>query len=60
MERLLVTIEETADALAVGRTTVYGLLRSGELTAAKIGRRSLVTVESVLAYAGKISNGGIQ
>lgn len=58
MERVLVTIEEAADALAVGRTTVYGLLQSGQLTAAKIGRRSLVTVESVLAYAEKISRGG--
>ena len=34
----LLTYEEAADYLAVGRTTVYDLVGKGELPAVKIGR----------------------
>lgn len=55
MERVFVTIDEVAGALGVGRSTVYKLMGDGELVPAKIGRRSLITAESVRAYAAKIS-----
>ncbi|WP_427174300.1 helix-turn-helix domain-containing protein [Arthrobacter sp. 92] len=55
VERVLVTIDEAAEALGVGRTMVYQLIRECELVPAKIGRRSLVTAESVRDYAGKVS-----
>ena len=37
MERLLLTIDETAKALAVSRSTIYRLLKSGDLVATRIG-----------------------
>lgn len=37
MERLLLTPEEAAEALAVCRDTVYLLVRAGELASVKIG-----------------------
>ena len=42
---LLVTVEEAARRLNVGRSTVYGLLQRGELASIRIGaaRRVLVT-----------------
>lgn len=55
MERVLVTIDEAATALGVGRSTIYKLMNGGGLVPAKIGRRSLVTAESVRAYAAKAS-----
>lgn len=57
MERVLVTIDEAAEALGVGRTTIYLLMRQKNLQPAKIGRRSLITAESVRAYAAKASGG---
>ncbi|AAN12643.1 excisionase and transcriptional regulator [Mycobacterium phage Sbash] len=42
-ERLLLTIPETADALRVGRTTVYELFKRGELRWVQVGARRLVT-----------------
>lgn len=47
MEPLLVSIAETAKALSLGRTSVYELINAGELETRKMGRRRLVTVESI-------------
>ena len=37
-ERLLLTPEEAAEVLRLGRTTVYALMKSGDLRAVHIGR----------------------
>ena len=47
MEKLLVSILDAADSLSVGRTTVYELMRSGQLETRKMGRRRLITAESL-------------
>ena len=47
MEPLLVSIAETAKALSLGRTSVYELINAGALDTRKMGRRRLVTVESI-------------
>ena len=50
METLSVPIEEAARAIGGSRSTVYRLIESGDLERVKIGRRALVTTESVRAY----------
>ncbi len=47
MQPIFLSINETAKALGLGRTSIYGLLRSGRLEAVKLGRRTLVKVESI-------------
>lgn len=47
MEKLLVSILDAADALSVGRTSIYELMRSGQLETRKMGRRRLITAESL-------------
>ena len=47
MEPIATTIKETARALGVGKTHVYELIRQGRLEKIKLGRRSLVKVESI-------------
>lgn len=47
MEILLVSIRDAATALSVGRTTVYELMRSGQLDTRKMGRRRLIRAESL-------------
>lgn len=59
MERMLVTLDEAGESLTVSRSMIYKLLNSGELVSAKIGRRSLVTAESVREYAARVSGEGI-
>lgn len=45
--KLLLRPEEVATALGVGRSTVYALLRSGELPTIHIGRSLRVPVHAV-------------
>jgi excisionase family DNA binding protein len=47
MEKLLVSITDAAKALSLGRTSVYELIRAGELETRKMGRRRLITAASL-------------
>ena len=42
-----VSIVDAGKALGVGRSTIYELINSGDLKTIKIGRRNLVTIESI-------------
>jgi len=50
---LLHTIEQTRQLLACGRNTVYNLVSRNELTLIKMGRRSLITDESIRDYVAQ-------
>jgi excisionase family DNA binding protein len=47
MEQLAYSINDTAKALSLGRTSIYALIGDGRLEAFKLGRRTLVKVESI-------------
>ena len=47
MEKLLVSIPDAAKALSIGRTSIYELMRSGQLETRKMGRRRLITADSL-------------
>ena len=51
--QLLHTIEQTRQLLACGRNTVYNLVSRNELTLIKMGRRSLITDESIREYVAQ-------
>jgi len=55
--RRLYSIAEIVERLGVGRTTVYGLVNAGELERVKIGRRSLVTGDSLEDYISSLTRG---
>ena len=46
-QKLLYSIEETAAALSIGRSTVYKLIWADDLRPVKIGRRTLIPVEEI-------------
>lgn len=48
---ILVTIEDAAKLLTIGRTTIYQLLRSKALESVKIGGARRITLASVLKIA---------
>ena len=52
MDPVLISIMEAAKILSLGRTSIYDLINSGALETRKIGRRRLVTVESIRRLAG--------
>ena len=47
MQLITASINDTAKALGLGRTSIYALIRDGRLDTVKLGRRTLVKVESV-------------
>ena len=55
MEQLLYTPEQAADVLAVGRTTVYGLLTDGAIRSVKIGRARRIPASAVKDYVDRLT-----
>lgn len=45
--RLLLTIPEAARHLCVGRTTLYAMLKSGELASVAVGRLRRIPIDSL-------------
>jgi excisionase family DNA binding protein len=53
-DQLLVTPEEAARRLSVGRTTIYGLMANGELQSVNIGRSRRVPVSSLSVFVSRL------
>ena len=53
-DQLLVTPEEAARRLSVGRTTIYELMSSGELQSGNIGRCRRVPVSSLSLFVNRL------
>lgn len=50
IEKVGYSIEEAAQSLGVGRTTVYDLMNSGDLESVKVGRRRIIPADAVGAF----------
>lgn len=48
------TVETVQQRLSVGRSTVFGLIASGELRSVKVGRRRLVTESSLAEFIDRL------
>ncbi|MGO9961940.1 MAG: helix-turn-helix domain-containing protein [Acidimicrobiales bacterium] len=53
-DQLLVTPEEAARRLSVGRTTIYELMASGALQSVNIGRCRRVPVSSLSSFVNRL------
>jgi excisionase family DNA binding protein len=47
MELLAVSINDTAKALGLGRTSIYAMIADGKLESFKLGRRTHVKAEKI-------------
>lgn len=55
-ERTLLTVEEAAERLRIGRTRMYALVKSGEVESILIGRLRRVPVDALNAYTNRLLN----
>ncbi len=47
MEKVTASVAETCEALGIGKTRCFELIKSGELETIKLGQRRLVKVSSI-------------
>lgn len=52
--RLLLTVEQAADRLNVGRSTAYGLVLSGKLESVTVGRLRRVPADAVADFVDSL------
>jgi excisionase family DNA binding protein len=57
-DQLLYTPEGAAAKIAQGRTTVYALMKSGELRSVKIGRSRRIPAAALEEYVGRLVAAG--
>lgn len=56
MTRLTLSINEAIDATGLGRTKLYEILKSGELPAKKLGKRTLILSADLEAFLSGLQN----
>lgn len=55
---LLITVEEAARRLAIGRTVAFELIASGRLRSVRVGRLRRVPVEAVAEFVESLAASG--
>jgi len=54
MEKALLTVEEAAEILSIGRTKAYELMSTGQLPSVSIGRCRRVAVKDLQAFVSNL------
>lgn len=58
--KLTYSIAEACELLGIGRTTLYGAIKKGELKACKVGRRTLISSQSLQLFVDSLPNSNEQ
>lgn len=54
-ERVLLTVEEAAQRLRIGRTRMFALVKSGAVESVRIGRLRRVSIDALNAYTATLA-----
>jgi excisionase family DNA binding protein len=52
--RTLLTVEAAAQRLSIGRTTMYALLKNGQINSVRIGRLRRIPTEALTEYTARL------
>lgn len=52
--RVMLTAEQAAEAIGVGRTTMFALIKSGDIESVRIGRLRRIPLDSIEAYTHRL------
>ena len=53
--RLMLTAEQAAERLGIGRTTMFALIKSGEIESVRIGRLRRVPADALTTYTDRLA-----
>ncbi|NIJ09893.1 excisionase family DNA binding protein [Saccharomonospora amisosensis] len=53
--RVLLTVEEAAQQLSIGRTTMYALIKAGHITTVRIGHLRRVPADALTTYVQQLT-----
>ena len=53
---ILHSIKSTSEILGIGRTSIYGLIAAKKIDPIKIGRRTLITDQSILRFVEELKS----
>ncbi|NKQ54994.1 excisionase family DNA-binding protein [Amycolatopsis sp. K13G38] len=53
--RRLLTVEEAAEALSIGRTTMYALIKAGHISTVRLGKLRRVPTDALTAYVSQLA-----
>jgi len=53
-ERIVLTVEEAAERLGVGRTLMYALVRSGDIESIAIGRLRRIPLDALDEFVSRL------
>jgi excisionase family DNA binding protein len=54
IELSLLTVEDAARQLSLSRTTIYALLKGGQITSVRIGRRRRIPATALTTYTNRL------
>lgn len=53
--RVLLTVEEAADQLSIGRTTMYALIKAGHIATVRVGHLRRVPTVALTEYVQRLA-----
>ena len=53
--RVLLTVDETAERLHIGKTKTYALVKAGDIESVLIGRLRRIHIDAIDAYAARLA-----
>lgn len=54
--RVLLTVEDAARRLSLGRTTMYALIKDGQIRTVRIGQLRRVPADALTAYVAQLAD----
>jgi excisionase family DNA binding protein len=57
--RIVLTVEQAAERLGIGRTLMYSLVSSGAVESVTIGRLRRIPADALVTYVESLRSGGV-
>ena len=58
MARAMLTVEQAAETLGIGRTTMFALIKRGDIESVRIGRLRRVPADAIDTYTQRLLSEG--